>query len=199
MDNLSDSDVASKDLGHDLSKEAGKQQPSLLKCISGETWRRKTVIVHKAHIPTLHSSRKWVKTRKGSSENRTDVSIKLDLAFLLGEQREKSRTVTFSKTDSCTQVWPLASSAFGYDVMVHLPRNQEQSLRHQWSMCVEGKVVAHSTDRTVPSQCDSGGWTPSVVKALGCLRKPSNLQFWSRRFMWMMQQIWGYQIRQLGQ
>lgn len=55
MDNLSDSDVASKDLDCALSKKAGKQQ---LKCTSDEIWKSKAVVVHKAHFPTLDSSRK---------------------------------------------------------------------------------------------------------------------------------------------
>lgn len=52
MDYLSDGDVASKDLDYALRKKAGKQQFSLLKRTSGETWRTKPVIVYKAHFLT---------------------------------------------------------------------------------------------------------------------------------------------------
>lgn len=50
-------------------------------------------------------------------------SIKLNATFLLGEQREKSGAVTFSKVDFCTQVRPLGNRVFGYDGTVHLHRD----------------------------------------------------------------------------
>jgi len=58
MDILSDSDVASTDLDCALSKKAGKWELSLLKRILDKICRSKTAIVHKAHFPKLHSSRK---------------------------------------------------------------------------------------------------------------------------------------------
>ena len=62
------------------------------------------------------------KNRLIKEQNRCQ-SIKLNAAFPLGEEREKSGMVTFSKVDSCTQVRPLENSVFGYDGMVHLHRD----------------------------------------------------------------------------
>lgn len=92
MDNLPDNNVANKHLDCVLSKKAGKQQPSLLKRVSDETWRSKTIIVHKAYFPTLHSSRKWVKPGKTDwSKYRTDVRVLNRMQHSYEESKERNR------------------------------------------------------------------------------------------------------------
>lgn len=147
MNSLSDIDVASEDLDCAPSTKAGKQQLSLLKCMLDKTCRSKTVTIHKAYLPTLFSSRKCVKTH---TQKRTDQgteclsSTKLKTDFLLGEQKEKSGAVTFSKVDSRTQVWPFENSAFGYDSRVYLHRDCTRAnlFLHHASVVEREKVAA---------------------------------------------------------